>query len=1536
MAYKFDDILQQYRKESKNKLEFGLKFEILIKQFLETDRVYSEKFTKIWIWKKWPKRDKNQDRGIDLIGEIRYGGLCAIQCKAKYDDSDSLNATDMKNFSSMSEQKRFEFTERLLVFSGHKLSGTLIENIEGSRIPYNKILGNTLRSSNVDWSNASKLKLKKPLLQNLHIHQKNAMEKVLKGFADNDRGKLIMACGTGKTLTSLAIALEHLKNKKNCVVLYLVPSIALVQQSYREWANQTNACRFLTVCSDNNVGKNDDLDISDLESRATTNENELRKKIMKKTDKITVIFSTYHSSEVIKNALGSKQIDLVMCDEAHRTATNENYYSMIHDNRHINVKKRLYMTATERIYAEKTKSGNINKDKAPYSMDNVNIFGKTFFEYDFNTAIGDGNLSDFKITVLRIPRKMVVDLYDKSKNEGTLDTTVSPNDFTRMCGVWKAIQYPNGSQNNKKNLLQRVIIFTGTIAESKQIANKSVKHSTKPDTNPPLELVAKWCNKNLEFSNDVVSVDHIDGTMNAAERGDKIQWLKNSAENPNECRVLSNVRCLSEGVDVPALDGIVFLKSKKTQIDIVQAVGRVIRKIEGKKEGHVIIPVVVPDDITSEDGLEKSEWETVYRVCSAMRSHDANFGITDEPRLNVLTAIPPTPDSNIGSQTKNVQKLLLKEDTVLESQVIEKCGDREYYDDYCRKLGMKAYQIRKILQHRIEQSHDTETHIKKFHENVKSILGEHVEITDVVIAISEHIVLSRLFYVLFDNDRFKKHNPLTEAFDDVVENIDLEEMVIDLEEIYKEMEIKLDHIKKSKNVENETQRFIEKLYENFFKGEDNEDAKKHGIVFTPPVIVDFMLNSVQHIIKTNLNIKNGFDDRTIKILDPFAGTGIFLTKLINSNKIIRNLSIKYKNDLYANEIKLLAYYVATTNIENAYMKQKNNYVQFDGTNYTNTFQSVTTMPKLNTIFKPVLEKLKRQRREKINVIIGNPPYNIGKKQMPDEIRTRIRDTYVKRSIKSGAMNSLTNAYIMALRWASDRIGSTGIIAFVIPSNFLRSTSTSGVRACLEDEFTNMWFFDLRGDQQGSKGETVYREGGKIFGSGSRQAIVLAILVKNSNKKSCVINYKDIGDNHNTKEKLTIIENVKSIEGIKNWKRIHPDKYHDWFNQRNDEFKEHIPLCNDETRKGNNGNAIFKIYSQGFTSARDAWAYNSNIDELKSNMKKHIDYCNSIDLRLEKNIILQNHDPTKGHLENGKLVDRLKKMSKKPVYDASKIRTSLYRSFFKQYLYYSKPFFATENRIPEYFPYEGSENWIICIPYNFIGNFSVFVTNVIPDLHIIEANQCIPLYSYDAHHNKKSNILNSALSKFKEHYKKDITEKEIFYYVYAMLHHKGYREKYHNDLTKEFPHLPFAPNFDSFCDIGKKLVELHLNFDGCKKYPMKYKKFENPIKLELSNNQKILKINGVEAFTNIPSYEYTVNGDTPLKCIVKYHNVFVDKKTDSKIIKTPMRDMAKNDLVDKIQRAVYLGIESDKLINSLPIEFQSKEYFISVRQSKLLK
>ncbi len=535
---------------------------------------------------------------------------------------------------------------------------------------------------------------------------------------------------------------------------------------------------------------------------------------------------------------------------------------------------------------------------------------------------------------------------------------------------------------------------------------------------------------------------------------------------------------------------------------------------------------------------------------------------------------------------------------------------------------------------------------------------------------------------------------------------------------------------------------------------------------------------------------------------------------------------------------------------------------------------------------------------------------------------RIEDTYLKK-VKEidkniGRLSSLYDSYIRSLRWASDRIGGSGIISFVTNAGFTSSASGAGVRASLHEEFTDIYCFDLRGNQR-TQGEISKKEGGKIFGSGSRAPVAITILVKNPNKKKHAIHYKDIGDYLSREEKLDTISKYKSIQHIKDWDTITPDKHHDWVGQRSDEFEQYTAMGNKETKAGKEVSAMFKLYSLGVSTNRDTWVYNSSKENLSKNMKRTIDYCNKQDL---SNPIL---DP-KFVKWSPNLTSRLKKH--KTVFNKKCIRISIYRPFFKQFLYFDKIFNEALSTMPKIFPKVGSENLVIIVPYNYSGISSTLISTITPNLEVIHHGQCFPLYTYE-NGEKKINITDYVLNQYRDHYNdKTITKEDIFYYTYGLLHHEKYKKKFASNLSKELPRIPMAPNFQAFVTAGRKLADLHIHYETCKKYPLKPK--ANFGKLQkmtfLKDDKTSLKINGIVAFENMPDIKYTVNGRTPLEWMVDRYEHKVDKKGGSYIINDPTEEMTEEKTIAMIQRLVHVGVESDKIIKELSKEpFEPKAW-----------
>lgn len=1458
----FDDVLRHIRGESTSTKDLGDRFERIILDVLRHDRHYKNRFDRVWMWRDWAResgiKDKTgtgQDLGIDIVARERVGGeLCAVQCKCNADDT-VLDTKPVNSFIAAGVSYRMK--NYILACTG-PINKAALAKLRGARC---QIMTRDDLRYRFDWD-AYPRKIAPPPPKRLKPYQKRAVSDVVSGFAGSDRGKLIMACGTGKTLVSLHAA-ERLAGKGG-VVLYLVPSISLILQSMREWSDNANMPHYyMAVCSDTTVRNTEQGTLTELEAPASTDPKALGERVARmRDDALNVIFSTYHSVEVVEKAMAGRRLDLVLCDEAHRTTGvdghgSESYYTRVHYDRNIKAARRLYMTATPRIYTDAVKGKAEQQQKVVISMDD-DLYGPVFHSLSFYDAVHKHKvLCDFKVRVAVMDGDTLDELVQKAQAGD--DAMVPLDEKTLMASVWHALEHPGA--DDSKGLLQRAIMFCDMINSSKIVAGKEINY--KKDIREDAELLekAKQIDAQRSFekivthiqkvtkakSRSVVRVDHVDGGDSAQERRSRLEWLKKSSDEPDTCRILSNARCLSEGVDVPALDGVVFMNPRKSVVDVVQAVGRVMRKSPGKEFGYVILPVAIPAGVDIDEAMRSNDYfKVVWQVLNALRSHDPQ--LASEINKLVLTESPS--DSEVtnriiirhayGHGLRQAELLEPKMISGIASRLVQKVGDINYYDKYGKRLGEAARTIEGRIRNRIGASPGQRVEVERLYSGLRQMVGESVTFDETVRILAQHMVLARVFDQLFSGE-FTTRNPIAQVFESVASKIGLQEELRDLGDFYDDIEQELSRIETREARQN----FIKKIYSNFLESADKKGAKKHGVVYTPVEVVDFIIQSIELLLHRHFGLT--LNDRSVHVKDPFAGTGTFLTRLLESGMITNNIYEKYRYDLFADEIVLLAYYIATINIETTYssLRRGGRYVPFEGISYTDTLDTSPRyregteyrqeQSKIDDQFRQAHERIKRQRSSHIHVIVGNPPYSAGQKKSNDRnqnirypiLDARIATTYAHETKNInpslGSLNMLYDSYIRAIRWASDRIGGAGIIGFVTNAGFIRSEIGAGIRACIAKEFNEVWCFDLRGDAL-TKGEQRKREGGGIFGGGSKAPVAITFLVKNPRKTSCVIRYKNIGDYLTQEMKLDIIKTLGSIRTITDWKIIEPDKHHDWLDQRGidgEKFALYRAIGDKETKSGRHEQSIFKLYSSGVKTARDSWAYNSSKNVLTKNMLTHIDYANS-----QKDPSNPKIDPTKAVFTIG-LQQKLKK--RKSFFNKSMIRLSLYRPFFKQYLYFDTTGAYTERvyRTPTFFPSPKSHNLVICVSDSFKGDFSVFMTNLLPALGLVGANQCFPLFIY-INGSKVDNITDSTLNEYQKYYNDlSITKKDIFYYIYGLLHHDGYKKKFINSLRRELPRIPMAPVFAPYRRAGQKLAELHLNFETCDRYDLGAPKIRPP-------------------------------------------------------------------------------------------------------------
>ncbi|AFW96512.1 type II restriction enzyme and methyltransferase subtype G [Anabaena sp. 90] len=1620
-------ILAEFRQNSTSPRELGDKFERLMLAYLKTENFYKDHFSQVWLWMDFPKRGNMPDTGIDLVAVERYtGDYWAIQCKC-YSPDQTVEKSDIDSFFTASGTNLFK--QRMIISTTAKWSKHALAALKDQQIPVILATIHDLANSPIDWDkfsfkNPDHLELK-PKKQ-IRPHQQTALEKVLAGFKTGDRGKLIMACGTGKTFTALKIA-ENFPRENN-LILFLVPSISLLSQTLREWTAESDInFHSIAVCSDVNVGKNKkksknddlaDITINDLAFPPTTNAEDIIKSyqsIQSKNQKdLTVIFSTYQSIQAISDAQkkGLPEFDLIICDEAHRTTgvtisgEDESYFVRVHNQDFIKAKKRLYMTATPKVYHPDAKNQAQENDVLLCSMDDEDIYGKEFHRLGFGEAVSADLLSDYKVMVLAVDKNFVNATFQQQISDGKY--VLNLDDKAKIIGCWnglakRILNDEEGDDTEDKTPMKRAVAFCRTIEDSEKIVKLFAKNINDYQKLNPEDETILQC-----------ELQHVDGKQNALQRNEKLEWLKaeplhsppsqGGVRGGNICRILSNARCLSEGVDVPALDAVIFFTPRNSVVDVVQSVGRVMRKAEGKKYGYIILPVSIAADIPPEIALKDNEYQVIWRVLQALRSHDERFNDT----INKIELNKRRPDKiniiGIGGKEKSDSSQSLKIETTYKqlelnfpieewrdaiyAKIVTKCGNRRYWEDWAKDVAKIAESNTSRIKALLENS---ESEAKKVFDDF--ITGLHQNINpnvspdEAIEMLSQHLITKPVFDALFEGYEFTKYNPVSQTMQrmlDVLEGQSLQKEVKTLDKFYESVRERASGIDNAEG----KQRIIIELYDKFFRAAFPRLVERLGIVYTPVEVVDFMIKSADFALKQEFGV--GLTDEGVHILDPFTGTGTFMVRLLQSGLIKHeDLQRKFSYELHCNEIVLLAYYIAAINIEESYhfltrspltpLKKGGNievpldkgdlggssYQPFNGIVLTDTFQMFENEGYLlESIFPENNQRVINQKQRDITVIIGNPPYSAGQTSENDgnknlkyeNLDQKIANSYAKHSTAT-LKNSLYDSYIRGFRWASDRIKDQGIVCFVSNGSFIDNNAMDGFRKCLVDEFTSIYCFNLRGNQRTS-GEQSRKEGGKIFGSGSRATIAIIFLIKNSSKKSeNKVFYHDIGDYLSQKEKLDIIKNFGDISTIK-WQEITPNENYDWINQRNDDFESFISLGD---KKDATTKTIFDVYSRGVMTCRDNWVYNFSQQSVIDNMTRMIDFYNQQVEEFKNHLkgqTLTNAEQRKKQVESfidtdpkkiswsGELKDDCGKLIIH-AFNPSEVVKSMYRPFCNQAYYYNKDLNNRLYQIPKIFPNQNLENLAIYVTG--IGaskDFSALIIDVIPNLHLHDTGQCFPLYTYEKQselgelfatatteqYTKKENIPDSILKEYQQKYEdKTITKSDIFYYIYGVLHSPEYKQRFASDLKKMLPRIPFTADFWTFSQAGRELAYYHLNYETIEPYELEEFKKELYLdhqdyqveKMVFGKNKNgldktIIIYNSKLTLSQIPleAYEYIVNGKSALEWIMERYKVTKDK--DSGIINDP-NHWSENPryIVELVKRIVKVSLETVKIVNSLP-------------------
>ena len=1635
-------------RELPTKAHQGLEFERLMVNFIKLDPTLSTEYDEVYRWEDWRYNGGKVDTGIDLVARRRDDGRwTAIQCKF-YLPTTSLQKGHLDSFFEASgrtfvtEEGTESFANRLVISTTDKWSSNAEAMMENQVIPTNRIGLGAIGDSPINWDIAYPgseltINLERKETFEPRPHQETAISRVLEGFETHDRGKLIMACGTGKTFTALRLAERVAENNAGSVkasgrarILFLVPSIALLSQTLKEWTAQTRMdLRPFAVCSDSKVSRGaEDIASYDLTVPVSTDGKEIAERLArgKRSAGLTVVFSTYQSLPAIHDAQknGLDDFDLVICDEAHRTTgvtlagEDTSNFVKIHDTEYIRAAKRLYMTATPRLFDDNIKGKAAEHSAELVSMDDEAVYGPEFHRLGFGEAVERGLLTDYKVLVMTVDEQLASDTLARFTPQPGQELTLDL--ASAMIGTWNGLTKRSGREQGTRSgfeegaaAMQRTVAFAKDIKTSKQITEAyPTLIASHVDA-----LREKAATNDVSLHNADVSIatNHVDGTMNAMQRESLLTWLE-SPVPATETRMLTNARCLSEGVDVPALDAVVFFNPRNSQVDVVQSVGRVMRKAENKDYGYIILPVAVPPGTDPSTVLDDNKrFRVVWQILNALRAHDDRFNaqinsialnegsVKDLPiehdHLSNQTVAGQSEQAYEESSNEVTQMVLFsleKWQEALYTKLVDKVGDRRYWDDWADDVAdIATAQITRINSLLDGADPTVAGEFERFVEGLRGNLNDSITSDEAISMLSQHLITAPVFDALFSEHDFASHNPVSKVMQRMVEVLDdanLNAETDKLEKFYDSVRRRASDVTSASG----KQTVIKELYERFFRKAFRKQSEALGIVYTPIEIVDFILRAADDVSRKHFG--KGLSDEDVHVLDPFTGTGTFLVRLLQSELIApEDLARKYASELHATEIMLLAYYVAAVNIEATYHALVEEqarregtdspaYEPFDGIVLADTFQISEEKDKLDTeIFKQNNQRITRQMESRIDVIVGNPPYSVGQASANDlnanmkypTLDGRIGGTFVERST-SKVKHTLYDSYLRAFRWSIDRLGSQGVMAFVSNGGWLEANSHDGVRLALAEEFSEIYVYNLRGNQR-TAGEDSRKEGGKIFGSGSRATVAIIIGVKSADVKRSTIHYRDIGDYRSTENKLEIVDR-STLDNI-DWQIIEPNEYGDWISQRDADFGS-WPVLGDKSKVVR----FFAASSGGLASGRDAWNVNSAQDVVEEASRRLIDgYSRVQEMLFEKTPRPTRSDLTEFLRETPEWADSsVMKWSvslestlargRMPQADDVDVRRGLYRPFFPQFMNFGALLNHSRYQLPSMFPTpeHGNIGFVLTGAASHYA-FGLIATDLLPNLHTLDTGQFFPRWTWESvnapegeldfsggaeasisapgtagevldGYRRVDNVTDEIHALYRESLGEDVTKDDIFYFVYGQLYDPGYREAYAADLKKMLPHIETPTDrarFDQLAAAGKELMDLHINYEDVEPWPLdiqlkltadpedretwrvaklKWAKVRDPETKKLVNDVTTMVYNPKVTITGIPpeADEYMLGPRSALAWIIDRYQVKKDKA--SGIVNDPndWADEVGNPryIVDLIAKVTRVAVETVRIVDGL--------------------
>ena len=815
----------------------------------------------------------------------------------------------------------------------------------------------------------------------------------------------------------------------------------------------------------------------------------------------------------------------------------------------------------------------------------------------------------------------------------------------------------------------------------------------------------------------------------------------------------------------------------------------------------------------------------------------------------------------------------------------------------------------------------------------------------------QHILTSDIFNKIFDDPDFHKHNNIARELEKLIEILftyaERKNLMGNIEHYYDAINAAASGI----TDHHEKQKFLKVLYENFYKVYNPKAADRLGVVYTPNEIVQFMIEGTDYLLHKHFG--KTLADKNVEILDPATGTGTFITAIIDHIPK-QNLIYKYNNEIHANEVAILPYYIANLNIEFTFKQKMNYYEEFKNLCFVDTLDNTDANSytgQQHTLFgltSENSERIKRQNSKKISVVIGNPPYNANQANENDNnknreypnIDKRIKDTYIRYS--TAQKTKVYDMYARFYRWASDRLDKNGVLTFITNRSFIDSRTFDGFRKCIQEDFTECYIIDTKSD---------VRQNPKIAGTthnvfGIQTGVALMFLVKKEIKENlCKIFYASMEDDWRKEIKLDWLRNNKL--NTTHFDNIIPDIKNNWINLAENDFEKLLPIANKETKLGKVENAIFELYTLGTVSNRDEWVYDFKKDDLKNKIDYFVNSYNSDSSKYKGKITDDNINDIL--ISDIKYTRDLKKSlikGNRIKINLEEFRTCLYRAFVKSDLYYANELNEMRYQTPSVFPTSKTENMLIAVNQ---GNkpFNILASKYLVDLHFNGDSQCLPLFRYTEKGERIENITNWGLEQFRTHYKdKKITKEDIFHYVYAVLHNPVYRKKYELNLKREFPRIPFYEDFKKWVKWGKKLMDFHINYETVKPFALKEhthktkaetarqkEMFEsvaepkalyalqpkNKVKLKADKDAGIIELDELSFLTGIPkeAWEYKLGNRSALEWVLDQYKE--KKPTDPTIAEkfnTYRFSDYKTQVIDLLKKVCTVSVETMKIIREM--------------------